>query len=84
MESLICVVLYQLAVRKHRDGSIIALYLILSAIARFCVEFLRAHDEANPLGGSLTLEQWISVAVCAAGFGLLLTVRRNQLSPCTT
>ena len=71
VESLICLVLYQLAKRRHKDGSIIALYLVLSAIARFFIEFLRAHDEANPLGGSLTLEQWISVAVCIAGLTLL-------------
>jgi phosphatidylglycerol---prolipoprotein diacylglyceryl transferase len=79
IESLICIVLYQLAKRKHREGSIIALYLILSAIARFMVEFVRAHDEANPLGGSLTLEQWISLAVCGIGISLLLLHgRRSQ------
>jgi len=73
VESVICVVLYQLAKRQHKDGSIIALYLILSGVARFLIEFLRSHDEANPLGGSLTLEQWISVAVCAAGLALLFS-----------
>ena len=77
IESIICVVLYQLATRRHKDGSIIAFYLILSGIARFCVEFLRAHDEANPLGGSLTLEQWISLAVCLMGFGLLTKSRAS-------
>jgi len=67
VESLICVVLYQMAKRTHKDGAIISLYLILSAIARFLVEFVRSHDEANPLGGPFTLEQWISVAVCLTG-----------------
>lgn len=80
LESIICIVLYQLAVRKHRDGAIIALYLILSGIARFGVEFVRAHDEANPLGGPLTMEQWISIAVCIVGFALLRTPVR-QLQP---
>ncbi len=47
IESCICVVLYQLAKRRHHSGAIIALYLILSGIARFLVEFVRAHDEAN-------------------------------------
>lgn len=69
----ICLVLYRLATRPHKEGSIIALYLILSAAARFLVEFVRAHDEANPLGGPLTLEQWISLAVLATGLGLLRT-----------
>ncbi len=77
IESVICIVLYQLAKRKHREGAIIALYLILSAIARFLVEFVRAHDDANPLGGPLTLEQWISMSVCLAGFCLLLQPGRK-------
>jgi phosphatidylglycerol:prolipoprotein diacylglycerol transferase len=75
LETLICIVLYQLAKRQHRDGSIIALYLILSGIARFFVEFVRAHDEANPLGGALTLEQWISIAICLVGLVMLMRKR---------
>lgn len=71
LEALICLFLYNRAKRKHREGSIIALYLILAGLARFFVEFLRFHDEANPLGGPLTLEQWISLAACGAGFSLL-------------
>lgn len=71
LESLICLVLYKRAKRKHPEGSIIALYLILTGIARFLVEFVRAHDEANPLGGPLTLEQWISLGICLLGVSLL-------------
>src|SRR5437660_9709285 len=71
IELLICGVLYQRAKRQHKEGSIIALYLILSAVARLLVEFVRAHDEANPLGGPFTLEQWISLLACATGFSLL-------------
>ena len=77
LESIICLILYQLARRKHKAGSIIALYLILSGIARFSVEFVRSHDEANPLGGPLTLEQWISIAVCIVGVILLRTPNRK-------
>ena len=83
IESLICVVLYLLAKRQHKDGAIISLYLILSAIARFLVEFVRAHDEANPLGGPLTLEQWISIAVCVIGV-ILLTRRQHQSAKLTS
>ena len=71
LEGLICLVLYHQAKKKHKEGAIIALYLILSGLARFLVEFVRAHDEANPLGGPLTLEQWISLAACVTGFSLL-------------
>jgi phosphatidylglycerol:prolipoprotein diacylglycerol transferase len=72
LEALICLFLYHRATKPHKEGTIIALYLILAGLARFLVEFVRAHDEANPLGGPLTLEQWISVAVCIAGFTLLM------------
>lgn len=81
IESLICIVLYKLATRPHKEGSIIALYLVLSSIARFLVEFVRAHDEANPLGGSLTLEQWISVAVYLVGFTLLMRKNAKVIEP---
>jgi phosphatidylglycerol:prolipoprotein diacylglycerol transferase len=77
IESLICVFLYRQATRRHKEGAIIALYLVLSGIARFLIEFLRAHDEATPLGGPLTLEQWISLAVCAVGTSLLLSPYRK-------
>lgn len=70
LEGLICIFLYQRARKPHKEGSIIALYLILSGLARFAVEFVRAHDEANPLGGPLTLEQWISLAACVTGLSL--------------
>jgi len=79
IELLICLVLYQLARRPHKQGTIIALYLILSAIARFSVEFVRAHDAANPLGGPFSLEQWISVAVCITGFVLLKAAKPAEV-----
>lgn len=71
LEGLICLFLYRRATKPHKEGSVIALYLILSGLARFFVEFVRSHDQANPLGGPLTLEQWISLAACVAGFSLL-------------
>jgi len=36
------------------------------------VEFFRAHDESNPLGLSLSLEQWISVLLAMIGMYLVL------------
>lgn len=71
LEGLICLYLYRRARAPHKDGSVIAYYLILSGLARFAVEFVRVHDEANPLGGPLTLEQWIALAACVAGLYLL-------------
>ena len=77
LEAVICLVLYRLATKPHKDGSIIAFYLILSGLARFAVEFVRYHDEANPLGGPFTLEQWLALAACAAGAALIAAQRRT-------
>jgi phosphatidylglycerol---prolipoprotein diacylglyceryl transferase len=70
-ELVICAILYVLVTRQHKKGSVIGLYLILYGIARLCIEFLREHDESNPLGGPLSLEQWISVALALLGLWLI-------------
>lgn len=76
-EMIICGILYTLARRKHKPGSVIGLYLVLYGCVRVAVEFLREHDESNPLGGPLSLEQWISVAL--ALFGMWLILGRSPL-----
>jgi len=71
-EIVICAVLYYLVIRQHKPGSVLGAYLVLYGIARLIVEFFRAHDEANPLGLSLSLEQWISLTLAAVGIYLIL------------
>ena len=71
-EFLIAVILYWLASRPHKSGSVIGLYLVLYGIARLIVEFFRAHDESNPLGLNLSLEQWISLVLALLGIYLIL------------
>ena len=71
-EIVICGILYMRARRAHKPGAVIGLYLILYGIARLIVEFFREHDESNPLGGPLSLEQWISIALALAGVWLVL------------
>ena len=73
-EAVIFLVLAMLLKRKHKDGAIIGLYLLLYGIARVGVEFLRMHDTSNPMGGPLTLEQWIALGL--AIFGLVLLLRK--------
>jgi prolipoprotein diacylglyceryltransferase len=46
------------------------LYLVLSSVARFAIEFTRNHEQALQMGLSLT--QWISIAVALAGVALLV------------
>lgn len=66
-EFLICGILFLFARRGHRDGAILGGYFALYGIVRFLVEFLREHDESNPLGLALSLEQWISLGLVVAG-----------------
>ncbi|HUQ93340.1 MAG TPA: prolipoprotein diacylglyceryl transferase family protein, partial [Bryobacteraceae bacterium] len=49
---------------------IIGLYLILYPLARFAVEFLRAHDQPNPFGWLLTAAQWITLGLLPFGLWL--------------
>ncbi len=72
-EMIIAAALYILFRRRHADGQIIGLYLILYGTVRFLVEFLRVHDESNPGGGPFSLEQWISLTLILAGASLSLT-----------
>jgi phosphatidylglycerol---prolipoprotein diacylglyceryl transferase len=74
-EGIICLVLLHRMKREHRDGLIIGMYLLLYGLVRFGVEFLRMHDASNPLGGPLTLEQWVALAVAASGAWLVFMPR---------
>lgn len=56
--------------KPHPKGAILALYMLLYPAARFLVEFFRYHDQPKPFGGTLNLEQWISLALIAAGVTL--------------
>ncbi|MDP9171454.1 MAG: prolipoprotein diacylglyceryl transferase [Acidobacteriota bacterium] len=70
-EGIICLILIACLHRKHRDGSVIGLYLMLYGAVRFGVEFLRTHDSSNPLGGPFSLEQWIALALVPLGAFLI-------------
>ncbi len=82
-ELIIFAVLYLRFLRPHREGSIISLYLVLYGTLRFLVEFVRFHDQqSNPLTGPFSTEQWISLALVAAGLCYWLFARNRQ--PMTT
>ncbi len=74
-EAIICVILLAVLRRKHRDGQVIGLYLLLYGLVRFAVEFVRDHDSSNPFGGPFVLEQWLALALAACG--LYLVIRRT-------
>lgn len=48
--------------RRRRNGEVLAVALIIYPITRFCMELLRA-DEGGQFGTSLTISQWISIAL---------------------
>jgi phosphatidylglycerol:prolipoprotein diacylglycerol transferase len=56
--------------RAHAPGKIMGLYLVLSSVARFGIEFTRFHEQGLYFGLSLT--QWIAIALAIVGVLLLL------------
>jgi phosphatidylglycerol:prolipoprotein diacylglycerol transferase len=61
--------------KAHRPGDIIGLYLIVSSILRFWIEFYRFHEQSLVAGLSIT--QWISLVLIVAG-ALVLLARPRQ------
>ncbi len=61
--------------RDARRGATFARFLLLSALARFAVDFFRHYEpgDMGPLG--LATSQWISIALALFGGWLLLTRR---------
>jgi len=60
-------VLYWWFGRSSGPGTVIGLYLMLSGMTRFAVEFVRAHEQGNPFGGPLSVAQWISAGLLVLG-----------------
>lgn len=73
---VVFVIVYRAILKPHTPGSIIGLYLVLSALARFTVEFFRYHQQPNPFAGPLSTAQWISIALAMLGTWLLMAARR--------
>jgi phosphatidylglycerol:prolipoprotein diacylglycerol transferase len=68
-EAALFALLYCLFAKPHAPGRIMGLYLVLSSVARFGIEFTRFHEQGLHFGLSIT--QWISVALALAGTWLL-------------
>ena len=80
-EALIFVFLYRRFGKAHKPGAIIGWYLVLYSTARFLVEFLRAHDQANPFGGPLSASQWIAAGLIALAVVVWLRTRSSTRQP---
>jgi phosphatidylglycerol:prolipoprotein diacylglycerol transferase len=75
-EALVFGFLYWRFGRQHAPGQIIGLYLVLSSVLRFFIEFTRNHEQALPFGMPLSITQWIAIGLAAAGAVLLVRARR--------
>ncbi len=71
VEAIIFVILYRRFLKPHAAGSIIGLYLLLYSTARFLIEFVRYHQQPNPLGGPLSATQWIALLLLGVGAWLV-------------
>jgi prolipoprotein diacylglyceryltransferase len=63
--------------KSHAPGRIIGLYLVLSSIVRFGIEFVRHHEQ--PLTFGLSLTQWIAIALALVGVAVL--ARTGKTTP---
>jgi phosphatidylglycerol---prolipoprotein diacylglyceryl transferase len=77
-ETLLFAFLYWRYQRAHTPGQIIGLYLVISSIIRFLIEFERFHEQALPFGLPLSITQWIAVGLAIAG-GILLIPKAPRL-----
>ncbi len=70
-EAAVFAFLYWRFGKPHRPGTIIGLYLVISSVLRFIIEFFRYHEQALPFGWPLSITQWISIALIVLGVGTL-------------
>jgi len=70
-ELLLFAFLWWRSKNPHRPGEILGLYLVISSIARFIIEFYRNHQQALPFGGPFSLTQWIALILILPGLYLV-------------
>jgi phosphatidylglycerol:prolipoprotein diacylglycerol transferase len=64
-EAVLFAFLYWRSGKAHSAGQIIGLYLVISSVVRFAIEFTRFHEQSLQFGLSIT--QWIAVGLAIAG-----------------
>jgi prolipoprotein diacylglyceryltransferase len=69
--------------KPHKPGAIIGLYLVVSSVMRFLIEFTRFHEQALPFGLPFSITQWIAIGLALAGGYLLWapTSHRSKIIP---
>ncbi len=77
-EALLFAFLYWRYGKPHNPGQIIGLYLLISSVIRFLIEFERFHEQALPFGLPLSITQWIAIGLAILG-GILLVPKAPPL-----
>ena len=77
-EALLFSFLYWRYGKPHSPGQIIGLYLVISSIIRFLIEFERLHEQALPFGLPLSITQWIAIGLAIVG-AIILTPKARHL-----
>ena len=67
----------RLAYYRKRAGLVLASFMILYSIGRFCIEIVRT-DEAPFFGTGLTISQNASILFCLAGIALFVSICRRH------
>ncbi len=67
--------------RKRTDGTVFWLFLLLHALFRFSIEFLRGDFRGPSLVGGLTTSQGIALLAALLGGGMLLKYHLERESP---
>jgi len=78
-EALLFAFLYWRTGKSHAPGQIIGLYLVISSIIRFLIEFERFHEQALPFGLPLSITQWIAIGLAITGAVLLFPPKAQPL-----
>jgi phosphatidylglycerol:prolipoprotein diacylglycerol transferase len=78
---LLAALLWKAWNRPHRPGQIFGLYLLGAALSRFVIDFFRAHESANPLGGPFSNAQLLALALALAGLWLLRRASPSAETP---
>ena len=78
--ALILIILLLLDRRPRRPGFLFAGFLLLYGIHRFAVDQFRYYEEAMRVLG-LSVNQWLSVGLVAAGLVLFAWIRRRRQLP---
>jgi phosphatidylglycerol:prolipoprotein diacylglycerol transferase len=74
--ALLALVLWFYFPYRRRDGEVFALLITLHPLSRFLQEMIRS-DEPGQFGTSLTISQWLSLGIAAAGIALWIYLDRQ-------